>query len=458
MNIPERISALRALMEERGYDVYMVPTDDFHQSEYVGDHFKVREYITGFTGSAGTAVFTKDEAGLWTDGRYFLQADQQLAGTGVKLYKMGEPGVPTVEEFIASALPEGGTLGFDGRVVAIEEGAALEEAVASKDAKINYSEDLVGEVWADRPALSEKPAFALGEEYTGESTESKLARVREAMKKAGADGSSLWHSEKLPDRNKAEVKQEAWFQNAQKNIETIHYGEKKLVQPDKARYVYEISRYIEYVENGNMKSGVLLLEYYTDSIDEVLLHYKSQKSAYCYLLDTNRRLLYHPFEKEIASEMYQEKTVKEAMACKNYKIEEQSGGKWLIERQQIGYTGWNVVLVNSMSSLDFESYNLHYVAWFTLLLVGVILIFLDILLFRSFTDPVYRLLQTMQEFGKGNYDIKAKEEGIGELKNLSAHFNIMADKLQEQMEEMQSLFAIYSRQTVRNTTELRQIK
>ena len=136
MNIPERISALRALMEERGYDVYMVPTDDFHQSEYVGDHFKVREYITGFTGSAGTAVFTKDEAGLWTDGRYFLQADQQLAGTGVKLYKMGEPGVPTVEEFIASALPEGGTLGFDGRVVAIEEGAALEEAVASKDAKI----------------------------------------------------------------------------------------------------------------------------------------------------------------------------------------------------------------------------------------------------------------------------------------------------------------------------------
>ena len=142
MNIPERISALRALMEERGYDVYMVPTDDFHQSEYVGDHFKVREYITGFTGSAGTAVFTKDEAGLWTDGRYFLQADQQLAGTGVKLYKMGEPGVPTVEEFIASALPEGGTLGFDGRVVAIEEGAALEEAVASKDAKINYSDIL----------------------------------------------------------------------------------------------------------------------------------------------------------------------------------------------------------------------------------------------------------------------------------------------------------------------------
>ena len=187
MTIPERISALRKLMEERGYDVYMIPTDDFHQSEYVGDHFKVREYMTGFTGSAGTAIFTKDQAGLWTDGRYFLQAEQQLNGTGVKLYKMGEPGVPTEEEFIASVLPENGTLGFDGRVIAIEEGTALEAAVAAKNGKINYSENLVDKVWTDRPALSEKPAFALGEEYTGESTESKLARVRKAMKKAGAD-------------------------------------------------------------------------------------------------------------------------------------------------------------------------------------------------------------------------------------------------------------------------------
>ena len=205
-----------------------------------------------------------------------------------------------------------------------------------------------------------------------------------------ADGNSLWHSEKLPDVNTAEIKKEDWFQNAQKNIETIHYGEKKLVQPKKARYVYEISRYIEYVENGNMKSGVLLLDYYTDSIDEVLLHYKSQKSAYCYLLDTDRQLLYHPFEKEIVSGMYQEKTVKEAMACKNYKIEEQNGGEWLIERQQIGYTGWNVVLVNSMSSLDFESYNLHYVAWFMFPGWCGILIFLIFYYSEALRIRVYR--------------------------------------------------------------------
>ena len=117
MNVPERIAALRALMAERGYDIYMVPTDDNHQSEYVGEYFKARSFITGFTGSAGTAVFTKDQAGLWTDGRYFIQAAQQLEGSGVELMKMGEPGVPTVEDFIADAIPEGGVLGFDGRVV-----------------------------------------------------------------------------------------------------------------------------------------------------------------------------------------------------------------------------------------------------------------------------------------------------------------------------------------------------
>ena len=187
MNVPERIAALRALMSERGYDVYMVPTDDNHQSEYVGEHFKARAFITGFTGSAGTAVITPQEAGLWTDGRYFIQAAKQLEGSGVTLFKMGEPGVPTVEEYIEKILPENGTLGFDGRVVAMGEGQALEEAAAKKNGKINYSEDLIDKIWEDRPPLSKKPAFALGVEYTGESTESKLSRIREAMKNAGAD-------------------------------------------------------------------------------------------------------------------------------------------------------------------------------------------------------------------------------------------------------------------------------
>ena len=100
MTVKERLEALRILMKEKGVDAYLVPTDDFHGSEYVGDYFKCRKYITGFTGSAGTAVIMKDMAGLWTDGRYFIQAADQLKGSTIELFKSGESGVPTVHEFL----------------------------------------------------------------------------------------------------------------------------------------------------------------------------------------------------------------------------------------------------------------------------------------------------------------------------------------------------------------------
>ena len=112
--IQERLKELRAQMQERGIDIYIVPTSDFHQSEYVGEYFKARKYMTGFTGSAGTAVITKEEAGLWTDGRYFIQAEKQLEGSTVKLFKMGEEGVPKVEEYVKDHLTEGSCIGFDG--------------------------------------------------------------------------------------------------------------------------------------------------------------------------------------------------------------------------------------------------------------------------------------------------------------------------------------------------------
>ena len=130
--IQERLKALRAEMEKRGITVYVVPTADFHESEYVGDHFKARKFITGFTGSAGTAVITLDEAGLWTDGRYFVQAENQLKDSTVTLYRMGEEGVPTVDEFVKDRLKEGGCLGFDGRVVNGTWGGKLEKIAAEK--------------------------------------------------------------------------------------------------------------------------------------------------------------------------------------------------------------------------------------------------------------------------------------------------------------------------------------
>ena len=248
------------------------------------------------------------------------------------------------------------------------------------------------------------------------------------------NGESIWHSELM--REEDDAKEKSWFIQAKDNIETIHYGRRKLVLAQECSYVFEISRYVEYIKDGNMKSGILLMEYYTDSVDEILSHYRNQKSAYCYLLDSQKNLIYHPFDKEIASGLYQEKTVESALNCKNYRIEKSDGQQWIIEGQQIGYTGWNMVVVNSMASLVKESHNIHYLVWFILLLIGVILIFLDTLVFHNFTSPVYRLLQTMETFGKGNYNVRAQEEGIGELKNVSIHFNIMADKLQEQMEEI----------------------
>ncbi len=187
MKVSERITKLRALMAEKNINMYIVPTADFHQSEYVGEHFKARKYITGFTGSAGTAVITMKSAGLWTDGRYFLQAGKQLEGTTVELFKMGEPNVPTIEEYIESTITEGETLGFDGRVVSMGDGQAYEKILQKKNGSIKYDCDLIDDIWEDRSPLSEKPAFALHIKYTGASTASKLKRVRESMKTAGAN-------------------------------------------------------------------------------------------------------------------------------------------------------------------------------------------------------------------------------------------------------------------------------
>lgn len=187
MTVPERLSALRKCMQEKHIDIYIVPTADFHQSEYVGEHFKARAYITGFTGSAGTAVITLHDAKLWTDGRYFLQAAKQLEGTGVTLMKMFEPGVPTIEEYLEAELKSGQTLSFDGRVVSVGEGDEYASIAKKNGAKIDYQEDLIDAIWTNRPPLSEEPVWFLEEKYSGESTESKLSRIRKEMEDAGCD-------------------------------------------------------------------------------------------------------------------------------------------------------------------------------------------------------------------------------------------------------------------------------
>lgn len=139
----ERLEQLRKLMKERHMDAYLVPTSDFHESEYVGEYFKCRKFLTGFTGSAGTAVVTADDAGMWTDGRYFVQAAKQLEGSGFTLQKMGQEGVPSISEYLRQVMPEGGKLGFDGRVINSQMGAGLQEALEDKHVTISYEEDLL---------------------------------------------------------------------------------------------------------------------------------------------------------------------------------------------------------------------------------------------------------------------------------------------------------------------------
>lgn len=187
MTIKQKLNALRILMKEKKIDAYLVPTDDFHGSEYVGDYFKCRKYITGFTGSAGTAIITQDMAGLWTDGRYFIQTADQLRDTTIELFKSGEPGVPTVHQFLNDKLQEGMCLGFDGRTVSAREAEELQELLQEKHITFSVNDDLIGEIWEDRPVLSCEPVMELDIRWTGKSRADKIAEIREQMKAKEAD-------------------------------------------------------------------------------------------------------------------------------------------------------------------------------------------------------------------------------------------------------------------------------
>ena len=182
----EQLNKLRTLMAQHHIDTYLIPTSDFHESEYVGEHFGCRTFITGFTGSAGTAVVTAKEAGLWTDGRYFVQAAKELEGSGFELHKMGQEDVLTVEEYLAKVLPQGGVLGFDGRVVNGQLGEVLKDKLEDKQVNFSCEEDLVGQIWEDRPNLPARPVWILEEKYAGKSAVQKIAELRESMKKVKA--------------------------------------------------------------------------------------------------------------------------------------------------------------------------------------------------------------------------------------------------------------------------------
>ncbi|WP_312668318.1 aminopeptidase P family protein [Tissierella praeacuta] len=187
MIINERLKRLRSLMKDRGITAYIVNTADPHQSEYVADYYKSRVWISGFTGSAGTVVITQDEAILWTDGRYFIQAEKELKGSEYKLFKMAIPGFPTYTEWLRDKLNSGDTLGFDGKVFAQSAVESLENEFKEKDIKFIDEYDLVGEIWEDRPNLPKGKVFIHDLKYTGKTGKEKVKEIRDEMKKSNAD-------------------------------------------------------------------------------------------------------------------------------------------------------------------------------------------------------------------------------------------------------------------------------
>ena len=180
-----QLQALRAAMAARGIDAYLVPTADPHGSESVGDHFACRAWVSGFTGSAGTLLVFPQWAGLWTDGRYFLQARDQLAGSGIRLMEQGQPGVPTIEDFLRDSLQHGQTLGFDGRCVDAWTGSRYAALARRRGARIEDRLDLVGEIWTDRPPRTARPIWAMDPQWSGRSRRDKLARLRADVQNAG---------------------------------------------------------------------------------------------------------------------------------------------------------------------------------------------------------------------------------------------------------------------------------
>ncbi len=187
IEIKERIEKLRSLMKERDIYAYIVPSSDPHQSEYVAEHYAARAFITGFTGSAGTAVITLDKAGLWTDGRYFIQAENELKGTGITLFKMGEKGVKTIEEFLKENLPDGAKIGFDGQVISEKYFRNMKNLLKEKNFSYQINEDLIDKIWDKRPKKPQTEVILHDIKYAGKSREEKISEVVKKMKDLGAN-------------------------------------------------------------------------------------------------------------------------------------------------------------------------------------------------------------------------------------------------------------------------------
>lgn len=250
--IAERISKLRMFMKESDIDAYIITTSDYHSSEYIGEYFKERQYMSGFTGSAGTMVVLADKAALWTDGRYFLQAAEELAGSGIELMKSGMEGVPDIKSYLISNLSEGMTIGFDGRKVTAAFAYGLKNAVKKENILINGNVNLIEKIWKNRPEISCNPVWELEEKYSGMDRIKKLEIVRQKMKEEEAEVFVLTSLDDI-----------AWLLNLRGNdVEyTMVFLSYMIIFADKA-YLYADKRaFNSEIKNSLLKAKVEIRDY-----------------------------------------------------------------------------------------------------------------------------------------------------------------------------------------------------
>jgi len=286
LNINDKIKELRKLMAEKDIDMYIEPSADPHQSEYLADHFMTRAFITGFTGSAGTALITQEEAILWTDGRYFIQAENQIRDNEFKLYRMNTPGYPSLHEWLEENVREDSTIGLNGNIFSQGAVEKIEEKLQEKNIKIHDEDDLIGSIWDDRPELSHKEAFMLKEEYSGKPTEEKLQDVRKEMEKKKATHFVLGSLDDI-----------AWLYNirgwdVENNPVVISYA---LISMEYAILFVDGRKISEAVKNDLFDTGVVLADY--ESINQHL-EGLSKDSTVILQKDRINRSLYNAIPRE----------------------------------------------------------------------------------------------------------------------------------------------------------------
>lgn len=311
-NIPQRIAALREAMRQQHVDAYIIPSSDPHLSEYPADRWKSRAWISGFNGSAGTIVVTADKAGLWTDSRYFLQAEAQLAGSGIDLYKMKLPETPSITEFLSHTLHEGQCVGLDGLCYSAEEARDLEAVLGKQGIRLDSSTDLMEGIWSDRPTIPANKIFQMPTELSGASVSDKLEQLNNQLRQAGADCMVL-----------AALDEVAWTFNIRGtdvtyNPVAVAYG---FVSEEESVLFIQPEKLTAEVAEALKQEGVTLADY--SRIDYYLAHLPAGKRVFVDMSKTNVAL-YNAIPKscvivEGISPANHLKSVKNATEIKGYR-------------------------------------------------------------------------------------------------------------------------------------------